>query len=246
MTRLRSKRQPDAELARARADGESENASDADQGNGKGDGGEDAEHNCVETIRGENFGANVFEGGGAFHGLVDGHAANELRDWRDERIRICAGVDEEPTAKHWTLFKGIVDSEARARNDVLVVYIGSDANDAVRRSANAWDEFHHGIRPIDMPIDGILIGEHALSESLTDDNDRIFTLAVELIEITAFDNGNAERGKKSGRDGAQLSARIFFAGGTDVAIRRKLKAGAKAAGITPGHDNAESGLGYTG
>src|SRR6266850_1477052 len=108
------------------------------------------------------------------------------------------------------------------------------------------NEFDHGIRPEDVAIDGILIGEHSLSESLTDHNDRFFALAVELIEIAAGDDGNTERGKKAGRDGAQLGARIFFAGGTNVAIRRKLKARAKAAGIPPGNHNAKSGLGHTG
>src|ERR1700674_4077904 len=105
MTRLRSKRQPDAELARAGADGEGENASDADQGNGKSDGRKDTEHDCVETIRSENFGANVFERSGPLNGWVARHVANDPRDRRDERIRICAGVDEEATAKDWTLFK---------------------------------------------------------------------------------------------------------------------------------------------
>ncbi len=106
-------------------------------------------------------------------------------------------MDEEAPAKHGTLFKGVIDSETRPGNDVFVVNIGSDANDAVRRNANG-DEFHHGIRPIDMSIDGILIGEHSLSESLTDDDDRFFVLAVKLIEIAAGDDRNAERGKKTG------------------------------------------------
>jgi hypothetical protein len=65
---------------------------------------------------------------------------------------------------------------------VLVVNIGSDANDAVRRSANR-DEFHHGIRPIDMSIDGILIGEHSLSERLTDNNDRFFAAAIRFLTL---------------------------------------------------------------
>src|ERR1700731_2178771 len=149
MARLRSKRKPYAELARACADGEGENASDADQGDGKGDGRKDTEHNCVETIRSENFGANVFEGSGALNGLVGGHVAKDASDRRDERVRICAGMDEKAAAKDWTLFKGAIDGEARARNDVFVVNIGSDANDAVRRGANPGDEFDHGIRPID-------------------------------------------------------------------------------------------------
>src|SRR6266480_276867 len=107
MTWLRSKRQPDAELARARTDGERQHAGNADQGNGKSDGRKDTEHHGVETIRSENFGANVFEGSGAFNGFV--------------------------------------------------VNIGSDANDAVRRGANPGDEFHHGITPTAVSIEGTLL-----------------------------------------------------------------------------------------
>src|SRR6266571_1015072 len=58
--RRRTERETNAEFTRAGADGEGENASDADQGNGKSDGRKDTEHNGVETIRGEDFGADVF------------------------------------------------------------------------------------------------------------------------------------------------------------------------------------------
>src|SRR5260370_4978629 len=39
---------------------------------------------------------------------------------------------------------------------------------------------------------------------------------------------------------------MFFAGPADKAVRRKLKARTKAAGIAPRNDNAKSGLVYTG
>src|SRR5260370_4996429 len=244
MKRLRSKRQPDAELARACTDGEGENASDADQGDGKSDSRKDTEHNGVETIRSENFGANVLEGRGAFNGLIGRHVANDPRDWRGERLGIWAGVDEKAAAKHWTLFKRVINGEDGSRNDVFVVNIGSDANDAVRRGVDPGDEFHHGIRPVNMPIDGILIGEQSLSESLTDDNDRFFFFAraVELIEIAAGYDVKAESSKKAGRDGAQLGARIFLARGAHVAVRGALETRTKAAGIAPGNDNTETSL----
>src|SRR6266481_1461793 len=245
MTRLRSKCQPDAELACAGADGEGENACDADQGNGKSDGRKDTEHNCVETIRSENFGANVFEGSGAFNGLFDRHLANDPRDRRDERIRICAGVDKESTAKHWALFKRVVDREDGPRNDVFVVNIGGDANNAVRRGVNPGDEFHDGIRPEDVAVDSILIGEHSLRESLTYDNDRFLALAVESVEITAGDDGSTVLGKESGRDSPQLRARIFFPGPAKVAVRRELETRTKTAGIAPRNNNAESRLVHT-
>src|SRR4029077_3447679 len=167
----------------------------------------DTEHNCVEAIGSEDFGANVFECCGALNRLLSGHVANDASDRRDQRIRIYAGVDEEAAAKDGTLFKRAIDGEHGTRNNVLVVNISSDADDAVGRVANPGDEFKHGIRPIDMPIDGILIGEHALCESLTDDSHGLLTFAVERVEIAAGDDGNAERGKESGRDGPQLPAR---------------------------------------
>src|SRR5439155_15400108 len=150
------------------------------------------------------------------------------------------------TAKDWTLFKGTIDGEDGPRNDVFVVNIGGDADDAVRRGANPGGELQHGIRPIDMPIDGILIGEHAPCESLTDYNDGLFTfLAVGIVEITAGDDGNTERGKESGRDDAQLRARILFAGGMNITVGGELEARTEAA-IAPGNNNAESGLGHAG
>ena len=105
----------------------------------------------------------------------------------DQRIGICAGVNEKATAKDQTLVKGVVDGECGLRNDVLVVNIGRDTDDAVRRDKTrlfeigSGEELQHGIGPIDMPIDGILIGEHALCESLADDNDRLFIIWSSLF-----------------------------------------------------------------
>jgi hypothetical protein len=92
-------------------------------------------------------------------------------------------VDEKATAKHWTLVKGAVNAERGLRNDVSVVNIGRDTDDAVRRDKTRLfeigpgEELQHGIGPIDMPIDRILVGEHALCESLADDNDRLFIIS---------------------------------------------------------------------
>src|SRR5260370_30782739 len=67
-------------------------------------------------------------------------------------------------------------------------------------------------------------------------------MAVELVEITAGNDGNAERGKESGRDDAQLCARVL-SGGMDMAVGGELAA---EAGIAPGNNHAESGLVHTG
>src|SRR5208282_6628749 len=106
---------------------------------------------------------------------------------------------------------------------------------------NPGDELQHRISPVHMAINGILIGEHALCERLTDDSDRLVAVAVEIVEIPAGEDGNAQRGKESGRDHAKLRARILFAGGMNVTIGGELEAYSCAC-IAPGNNNAESGL----
>jgi hypothetical protein len=112
-------------------------------------------------------------------------------------------VNEKTGAQKRTLFKGAIDRENGLRDDVLVVNVGGDADDAARREKTSLfeisprGELQHGIGPIDMPIDRILIGEHALCESFADDNDGllitvpiiiiriIILLTIERIEIAA-------------------------------------------------------------
>jgi hypothetical protein len=48
-------------------------------------------------------------------------------------------------------------------------------------------------------------------------------LAVEIVEITPGDDGNAEGGKESGRDDAQLRAWILFTGGMNMTVDRELQ-----------------------
>src|SRR5207248_9890589 len=145
---------------------------------------------------------NVFQRGSARDGLFHGQVANDARHRRDQRIRIYAGMNEETAAKNWALLKGAIDGSEGLGHDVLVVNVGDHTDDATGRCANPRDELQHGVRPIDMAVDRILIGEHAPRESLTHHNDGLFALTVELVEITAGDDGNAERGKESGRDDA--------------------------------------------
>ena len=116
-----------------------------------------------------------------------------------------------------------------------IVNVGGDTDDAVRRDKarlfeiGPGEELQHGIRPIDMPIDRILVGEHALCESLADDNDRLFIiLVIERIEIAAGNDRNAKRRKKSGRDGTRLRPGILYAGGMDVSVSGELQTGTGA------------------
>jgi hypothetical protein len=154
----------------------------------------------------------VFESGGVLNGLIGRHGANNARDRWDQRIGICTGVDEEATAKDRTFFKGAINAECGLRNDVCVVNVGRDTDDAVRRDKTRFlyigpgEELQHGIGPIDVPIDRILIGENTLCESLTDNNDRLFImiLVIERIEIAEGNDRSAKRRKKSMRDDTPL------------------------------------------
>ena len=77
-----------------------------------------------------------------------------------------------------------------------------------------------------MPIDRILVGEHALCESLADDNDRLFiiiVIVIKRIEIAAGNDRNAKRRKKTGRDGTRLRPGILYTGGMDVSVSGELQ-----------------------
>src|SRR5260370_10702342 len=82
-------------------------------------------------------------------------------------------------------------------------------------------------------------GENALAGSLNDDSNGIVLLAVGIVEITAGDDGNAERGKESGRDDAHMRARVFI-GNMNMSIGGELHTETEAA-IAPGSNHAERG-----
>ncbi len=119
---------------------------------------------------------------------------------------------------------------------MFVINIRYDSDDPVRRRADPGGKLQHRIGPVDMPIDWVLIREHALRKGLTDDDDGIAFCAVGIVEITAPDYGNSEGGKESGRDHAHLRARIFI-GDMNVAVSRELEGDAA---VAPGRIHAES------
>jgi hypothetical protein len=109
-----------------------------------------------------------------------------------------------------------------------------------------------------MPIDRILIGEHALCESFADDNDGLFItvliiiiiltiiiLTIERIEIAAGNDRNAKRRKESRRNDTPMRSGILYAGGMDVSVGGELQTrSGGAARIAPGNDVAERGLAH--
>src|ERR1700694_5551299 len=112
------------------------------------------------------------------------------------------------SAQH-QLFERMINAEKRPGNDVLVIHIERDSNDAVRGWAEARDKLYYRVGPREVAVDGILIREHAPRNTLPDDHDGFRTLAIGIVEITSGDNRNAESSEDSGRDGPKLGALIF-------------------------------------
>jgi len=95
-----------------------------------------------------------------------------------------------------------------------------------------------------MPIDRILVGEHALCQTLADDNDGLFIIVIVIkrIEIAAGNDRNAKRRKKTGRDGTRLRPGILYTGGMDVSVTGELQECRSC--HRAGNNVAERGLTY--
>ena len=84
-----------------------------------------------------------------------------------------------------------MEGHPRASRSIRIGQIaGQNADDAAWLPADI-NKLHHRIGPIHVAIDGVLRWEHAFCERFADDNDRLFALAVERIEVTARNDGNA-------------------------------------------------------
>jgi len=116
-----------------RADRKRQHARDANHRDRQRYRGEYAKHDRVQPIRREHFGADISERGRVLDGLIGRHVTNHARDRSDQRVRISASVDEQASANDQALLKRVIDGDGRLRNDVRVVNVGSDADDAVRR-----------------------------------------------------------------------------------------------------------------
>ena len=137
----------------------------------------------------------------------------------------------------------MIDRERRARDDVLIVYIGGDPDNPARPFAHA-DEVHDRVGPHDVPIEGILAGEHSLRRTLADDHYRFAATPVIIVEVPAFHDGHAERREKSRRNRAKLRQRVLVVTAFYVTFARELLANLGIA-ATPGVDfDAERGSRY--
>ena len=154
-------------------------------------------------------------------------------------------MNEKIGAKHGAIFKRVVDRDCRPGEDVLVIDIGGNANDAVRRlgtrlfRVGSGKELEHGIAPVNMVADGIPVGEHGSGERLTHDDHGFRSFGIASVEITSGEDRNTKGGKESRGDGAPPRARIVDARLMGVAIAGKLQG--KTLAVTPGNDIAEGG-----
>ena len=126
-------------------------------------------------------------------------------------------MNEQPAGPTLLLGQRLIDGERRARHHIFVVNVGHDPHDAAGRAAKV-DEFDHGIGPHHVAIHGVLIGEHALGDTLAYDDDGLARAAIAIVEIASGDQRDAEGGKKTGRDHTDPRTWIIFARRTDVAI----------------------------
>src|SRR5262249_13294190 len=121
------------------------------------------------------------------------------------------------------LVKAVVNRDGRLRNDMHVVDIRNDANDALRLRPVRTRDLQDRIAPEHMAIDRVLTRKHPQGERLADDGDRLLVFHVAFIEVAPSKNRNAERGEKPRRDYPILRPRIFLTRRMFVAVSAKLQ-----------------------
>ena len=103
---------------------------------------------------------------------------------------------------------------------MFIVNIGCDADNA---HASRDHGLHHRIGPAYPVANGLLIWEHALRYALADDDHRLGAATIGIVEIASGNDRNAERCEESGRNRAQLRARITSARRRNVTIDREFR-----------------------
>ena len=134
-------------------------------------------------------------------------------------VRACT---KKPAAAD-LLLERVIDRQRGPRDDVLVVDVGRDPDDAPAGRADV-DELHHRIGPHQPAVQRVLVREHPLRQALADDDDRVGVVAIAVVEIAARDDRHAQRGEEPRRDGAEAAARILLAVSLRVALDGELEA----------------------
>ena len=178
--------------------------------------GEAAEHERVQPIRREHFGAHVVQRRRALDRLIGRQLADDPRDRRHQRVRIrCARARTAGRRR----------SPARTGDRRVIAGPGttfssstSAATPTMRRGFGAdVDELHHRIGPHaggGSPRPGSGTCRCARLWLTITTCSRV--AAIGVVEVAAGDDRHAERGEESRRHGAEPRARILFA----VGLRR--------------------------
>jgi len=169
-----------------------------------------------QAIRFKDFGANVGERGGVFHGLFDGQTADDLRDGADEAVRIDMCVDKQSAAPDLHLFERLVNRESMSRFDVFVIEITDHAHDSAGSRADV-DELHYRVGPGHIVIQRVAAGEHARCDALADDHDgplhpcdRVHQSRDRQAEAFRGTQRSRAKRRESERPPSPLSARVLL------------------------------------
>ncbi len=110
---------------------------------------------------------------------------------------------------------------------MTIVNIGGDPDDAVRRDEaclvgiSPRGELQYGIRPKDVPIDGILIREHALSVWLTITTGSSLFSPSSALKSRPATMGTPSAAKYPGEIVRDAARGVLFAAGMNVTISRR-------------------------
>src|SRR6185437_15631172 len=144
-------------------------------------------------------------------------------DRRDQGVRICVHVNEQPASPEIHLLKGMIDGRSGTRNDVLIIDIADDSDNPARGGTDI-DELDHGIGPHHVMVYRILVRKHSLGYALAYDHYRFAAAAVGIVEIASRNQGNTKSREKSRRNGTEARTRVFFTPRPDVTVGRELEA----------------------
>ena len=162
---------------------------------------------------------------------------NGAGDGGNKRVGITRGAHKQ-TASPSFLVRRLIDRHGRGGDDVFVIDVRHDGDDAPGLLADA-DELHHRVGPAEIAIERLLPGKEFLGHALADDHDAFGAFAVGVSKIAALDNGHAEGFEESGRYGTEACAQITLTVLSGCTIHGKDEIDVQCPGIAPG--NAEAG-----
>src|SRR5690606_37053426 len=116
-------------------------------------------------------------------------------DRRNQPVWIAGRVHEDSPASQ-ALLERQIHRHRRFRDEILVVDIRHHADDAPGPLADA-DELEDRVRPLELSVERLLVGEHALRETLAHDDHLLAVDTVIVREVAPGEKRNAERGEEA-------------------------------------------------